>query len=1143
MTAILFMLAISLCDKVNGMDYFVSTQGKDSNPGTAKAPFATIERARDAVSAARRQGSHKGPDTVWLDSGMYIIDKPFMLAEKDSGTAESPVVYRSRAEGVRLVGARPIPAYQFTTVVDKTALDRMAPAARGNVVQLDMAKLGFKHIGAFPDVFSDAGGIIEFFFDANRMPIARYPNEGFMTMKKVLDNAGGPKGPNWEVGDWEKTDSKRGHGGVFEYRDPRHDRWVSAVDGGLWFRGYWRVPWQKEAIRISAIDPAKRTVTQLRPIPGGIGSKYARPDGDGKERYYAFNLLEEIDMPGEWCIDFRNKLLYFWPPATLNDKSVYISDMDRPLIKMENASNIILRGLTIEGGLGNGIEIVGGKSNLVAGCTLRNMSKDAIVIKGGVNHGVVGCDIHHTGENGIYLEGGDTRALTPSGYYVLNNEIYAIGQVKTVGVAGIALGTVNNSTVRVIGARVANNRIHDLPHAAITHNGNDNVIEYNDIYACSLDQNDMGLIYSNSMWTTRGNIIRYNYLHHAPTIHGVYVDDGACGTIVYGNIMQSLDAGLFISGGHNNIGKNNIIVDCRRAYHLDTRGIARGYNKQNKKLMDDLVYVNYSKPPFSNCPGLATILDTEPQFPRGNIFTESLIVDCAKAYDASGKPEDLKFSSFSGNMELSLTDASFSNPAAGDFSLRPDSKALKAIPSLASIQPAKIGIYRDDYRTTVMPRAVAVAPKALSDSVSDKDIAAYESRSQSAGEVMELRARGGLGNFFVKLKSGQAVTIAYFGGSITKHEGWRPMTFDWFTQKYPNARLTMVSAAIGGTGSDLGVFRLQDDVLSHKPDLVFVEFAVNDGGKDPNRVANAMEGIVRKIWSDNAKTDICFVYTLGGGDTSTLNTGKYQPSAAIHEKVAEHYGIPSIHMGLEVARMEKDGRLLFKMDVAKLKTMENGNVIVFSDDNVHPRIPDGHRLYRDAVVRSMEIMESQDTPAAHALPTPLRQDNWEKAQLLRPDVATFSSGWKKISSGDASPVSNFCKDRWPYILRSARPGDSLTIQFKGRTAGLFDVIGPDSGKLRVFVDGKETGPVVRFDPYCDSYRMHYFLLPELPNTLHTIRFEVSNEAPDKEMILLSYSNKEKALKRVEDMKMNPEKYRDAAIYVGQIMVIGDMITK
>jgi lysophospholipase L1-like esterase len=80
------------------------------------------------------------------------------------------------------------------------------------------------------------------------------------------------------------------------------------------------------------------------------------------------------------------------------------------------------------------------------------------------------------------------------------------------------------------------------------------------------------------------------------------------------------------------------------------------------------------------------------------------------------------------------------------------------------------------------------------------------------------------------------VTVAYLGGSITAMNGWRNKTTDWLRTTYPGATFKEIHAAIGGTGSDLGVFRLGRDVLAHKPDLLFVEFATNDGGQPPEQI-------------------------------------------------------------------------------------------------------------------------------------------------------------------------------------------------------------------------------------------------------------------------------------------------------------------
>ena len=107
-------------------------------------------------------------------------------------------------------------------------------------------------------------------------------------------------------------------------------------------------------------------------------------------------------------------------------------------------------------------------------------------------------------------------------------------------------------------------------------------------------------------------------------------------------------------------------------------------------------------------------------------------------------------------------------------------------------------------------------------------------------EAQVLQARDGLPNTFAKLEAGEEVRVAYLGGSITAAPGWRPMTTEWLRESYPRAQIVEIDAAIGGTGSPLGVFRL-GQMSWHDPDLLFVEFAVNDSGQDPLVIWRAME--------------------------------------------------------------------------------------------------------------------------------------------------------------------------------------------------------------------------------------------------------------------------------------------------------------
>ena len=160
--------------------------------------------------------------------------------------------------------------------------------------------------------------------------------------------------------------------------------------------------------------------------------------------------------------------------------------------------------------------------------------------------------------------------------------------------------------------------------------------------------------------------------------------------------------------------------------------------------------------------------------------------------------------------------------------------------------------------------------------------------SPSPVKAVECRPRGGLPNFFAKAKAGGDVRVAYLGGSITAAPGWRVFSLDRLKKQFPTATFREISAAIGGTGSDLGAFRVGHDVIAHQPDLVFVEFAVNDGKAPPEQILATMEGIVRQILRADAATDICFVYTLSEPMLPDLAKGVFPRAASTMEAVADH---------------------------------------------------------------------------------------------------------------------------------------------------------------------------------------------------------------------------------------------------------------
>ncbi len=404
-------------------------------------------------------------------------------------------------------------------------------------------------------------------------------------------------------------------------------------------------------------------------------------------------------------------------------------------------------------------------------------------------------------------------------------------------------------------------------------------------------------------------------------------------------------------------------------------------------------------------------------------------------------------------------------------------------------------------------------------------------------DAVECRERDGLPNVMEKLKAGKEVRIAYFGGSITAQDGWRVKTLAWFRKQYPTAKVGEIFAAIGGTGSDLGAFRLKHDVLDRKPDLIFVEFAVNDGGAAPEQIHRTMEGIVRQAWKADPTTDICFVYTVTQTLVAPMLEGKFPRAASAMEKVADHYGIPSIHMAMEVARLAKDGKLVWsaKKPVTDADKEAMKDKFIFAPDSVHPYPETGHELYLQAVVRGMGKIAPVGKAGPHELPAPLVADNWENAKMIPLDKARLSAGWQKLDMEKDS----FAK-RWHtnmgQVWKADKPGESVEFKFKGTSAAVYGLLGPDCGQVTVTLDDQKPSIRPLFDGYCVYHRLALLNAgSNLPDAVHHVKIEIHPDQPNKAEIL------GKGGRTKENPADNPKKYDGRAWYAGCLMIVGELV--
>ena len=392
-----------------------------------------------------------------------------------------------------------------------------------------------------------------------------------------------------------------------------------------------------------------------------------------------------------------------------------------------------------------------------------------------------------------------------------------------------------------------------------------------------------------------------------------------------------------------------------------------------------------------------------------------------------------------------------------------------------------------------------------------------------------IQPRQGIGHVLAKLERGEEVKIAYLGGSITAAPGWRVQSLKWFQSRFPQATVSEIHAAIGGTGSDLGVFRVQQDALQERPDLLFVEFAVNDGGASPERIWSAMEGIVRQTWAALPETDICFVYTFRVGYEADLRQGNCPRAASAMEQLAAHYGIPSVNFALDIVQQEAAGKLVFQAP-----TPPEGNVVHFSTDGVHPLIP-AHQLYADLLAKAVEEMLDLP-PVDHAkkLAQPFGNPHWQAARMeaVRPEM--LSGDWQALPE-DAALSRSFSK-RLGQIWETTTPGSKLRFQFRGSTAKLYDLVGPDGGQVIITVDGQRREKLIpRFDSYCTYHRLSTLTLLDGadPEQIHTVEIEVHPEQPDRTPVAFRLKN--------PDQELQSDKYQGTKLRIGKVMLIGELV--
>ena len=592
--------------------YYVSTDGSDLAAGMIEQPFKTLEKVRDMI---RTNGLAEGGVTVFLRGGKYFRSSEFDLTNLYSGADSKPITYSAYpGEEVRIIGGVQLQPSWFSYVnISSPVWGRLDDSAQGNIMQVNLSAHGITDYGVMRErgFFRHQRSHLEISFNGQLLQLARWPNSGLEDIGTAVSDT------------------------AFTYSGTRPERWTSAPDP--WAFGYFQFQYADQYEAIANIDTVNKRIT--------LGSRPVNGVGDNGT-WYALNLLEELDSPGEWYLDRATGILYLWPPANISSAEIIVSTLgenSEKLVNCSNASFVNFKGITFEMCRYDAIQISGGTNVVFDNCVIRNAGAIGINILGGSNHLIQNTEIADVGDMGIYMKSGDIFALTPSNNTVQNCSIHGFGRWNRTYNPGVYM--------HGVGQKVRHNLMYDAPHSALIwgvcnqdnwseYAANNNLIEFNNIFNVCQESGDAGALYTGRSWANRGNIVRYNFIHNivsseTPYVHAIYMDDCSSGNNIFGNILYAATGeAVMCGGGRDNIIKNNIIAKCGSAFFTDRRGVAVINETASDpwNLLELLSQYNFTQPPWSTAyPALSAIPSSysDPRYaqvknPENGVFTQNI---------------------------------------------------------------------------------------------------------------------------------------------------------------------------------------------------------------------------------------------------------------------------------------------------------------------------------------------------------------------------------------------------------------------------------------------------------------------------------------------------------------------------------------
>lgn len=460
----------------------------------------------------------------------YTSNSPFTV--KNSG--EHRLTIRGNKDNhATVTGGIHLTEKQFKQVPDSAAVKKRFPQVSADkILMCNLKDLGIEDLGKIVPqghTFEIKPSEVTLYAGGQAQTMARYPNSGYVYTGELLNSGFG----NPSSGQTENE---------FRYTDMRVENWQ--IDENTWMFGYWNNEYTNSQAKIRRVDKNNKSII----IQGAV-----RGSMTGANRpYYYFNILEELDLPGEYYIDFNTSVLYYYPTEGFAENGVDLSVKKNTLLELDKAKNVVIENVDFE--YCRDIAVMERNCNnvLIKDCAFTGIGTYAVLQTSCNASGLYGCDINQTGAHSVMLEGGNLYTLTKSDNYVINTRIRQNGTRRRT-YSGAILS-------RGCGNYIYRNSFRDSEHMGVYLFGAQHEIAYNNFSNMCNMSGDAGCIYMAGCWYTADTRTIANYFEDMsphPEVHAggntaVYYDNSTSHSTTYGNIMNDTVMAVMSNCGRYN---------------------------------------------------------------------------------------------------------------------------------------------------------------------------------------------------------------------------------------------------------------------------------------------------------------------------------------------------------------------------------------------------------------------------------------------------------------------------------------------------------------------------------------------------------------------------------------------------------------